>query len=169
MRRLGAALLLLLSVASGAAGQGTQALTVSGFVTATYTNATTTFSSIPNLGFPVAASAAFYVECMIVWQGSATTTGAKYQWTGPAAPSAVVSGAIFGITATTNANAAATALSTAMANTGTITAATNFMDVVRLSIVNGANAGTVQLQAAANGAGTLTIQPGSICTMVSAR
>jgi hypothetical protein len=117
----------------------------------------------------VAAGANYYVECEIVWQGSANTTGAKYQWTGPSAPSAVVSGASFGITATTGGNAAAVAFSSAMANTGTITTATNFHDVVRFALINGVNAGTVQLQAAANGVGTLTIQPGSACTLTPAR
>lgn len=168
MRRWLLAALLIVCGATAAGAQSNQTGTT-GFVTASYTNATTTFSSVPNLSFPVSAGANYYVECEIVWQGSANTTGAKYQWTGPASPSAVVSGATFGITATTSGNAAAVAFSSAMANTGTITTATNFHDVVRLSLINGATAGTVQLQAAANGVGTLTIQAGSSCTLSPAR
>jgi hypothetical protein len=52
-----------------------------------------------------------------------------------------------------------------MANAGTITTATNFVADVTLGLVNGTNAGTITLQAAANGAGTLTIQPGSYCQL----
>lgn len=154
--------------ASLASAQTLQAPTAV-FVTASYTNATTTFSSVPNIAFPVAANAAYQVTCYVTWQGSAGTTGAKYQWTGPAAPSVVVSGASFGITATTAGTAGAVAFSSSMANTGTITTATNFQDIVTLSLINGVNAGSVQLQAAANGVGTLTIQPGSACTLTPAR
>ena len=139
------------------------------FVTVAYTNATTTFSSVPNLAYPVSAGAFYIAECDIIWQGSAGTTGAKYQWTGPASPSAVASGATFGITATTGGTAAAVALTTPMANTGTITTATNFHDTVTLNLMNGTTAGLVQLQAAANGTGTLTIQPGSSCQFTPAR
>lgn len=139
------------------------------FVTPAYTNATTTFSSVPNLSFGVSAGASYVVECDIIWQGSAGTTGAKYQWTGPGSPQAVAAGATFGITATTAGTAAAVAFSSAMANTGTITTATNFHDFVTLNLINGANAGVIQLQAAANGAGTLTIQPGSSCNFLPAR
>jgi hypothetical protein len=167
-RLLGLALAALLLTAPTAHAQTSNGSTTN-FVTATYTNASTTFSSINNLSFPVSAGSNYYVECELVWQGSAGTAGAKYQWTGPAAPSAVVSGATFGITATTNGNAAVVAFSSAMANTGTITTATNFHDVVRLSLMNGVNGGTVQLQAAANGVGTLTIQPGSSCAMTPSR
>jgi hypothetical protein len=67
------------------------------------------------------------------------------------------------VTASTYLVSAVTAFGSPMANTGTITATTNFPDVITIGVVNGANAGTVQLQAAANGSGTLTIQPGSHC------
>lgn len=140
-----------------------------GLVTSAYTNATTTFTSVPNLAFAVQSNGAYTVKCSIIWQGSAGTTGAKYQFTGPAAPGAVAAGATMIVTATTVITASVTAFSSAMANTGTITTATNFIDRVDLGLINGANAGVVALQAAANGVGTLTIQPGSTCDFTTVR
>lgn len=135
------------------------------YVTTTYTNATTTFSNVTGLSFPVAASTNYHAVCRITWQGSATTTGPKYQWTGPASPTAVAASINSIVTASTFTTASAVAFSSAMANAGTITATTNFTDIVDLGLINGTTAGTLQLQAAANGVGTLTIQPGSWCSV----
>lgn len=133
------------------------------YLTSTYTNATTTFSNVTGLALPVAASQSYHLTCRITWQGSAGTTGPKYQFTGPAAPTAVVVGMNSVVTATTVINASAVAFSSAVANTGTVTTATNFTDDIDIAVINGTTAGTVQLQAAANGAGTLTIATGSYC------
>ena len=139
---------------------------VSQFVVgAAYTNATTSFTNVTGLtGFPVQANTSMKLSCDIYWQGSTTTAGPKYQFTGPASPTAVIAQATSEVTASTFTQSVVTAFSTPMANAGTITATTNFHDIVTLSLNNGANAGVVSLQAAANGAGTLTIQPGSVCT-----
>lgn len=137
----------------------------SAYVTSAYTNATTTFSNVTALSFAVGATTNYHATCRITWQGSAGTTGPKYQFTGPAAPTAVAVGMNSVVTATTVIAASAVAFSSAVANTGTVTAATNFTDTIDIGVVNGANAGTVQLQAAANGVGTLTIQPGSYCSI----
>ena len=134
-------------------------------VTSAYTNATTTFSSVLPLYFFANAGGNYRFVCRITWQGSATTSGPKYQFTGPASPTSVAVGMNSVVTATTTIAASATAFSTAVANTGTITATTNFTDVVDVGLVNGSTAGLVQLQAAANGSGTLTIQPGSYCIL----
>jgi hypothetical protein len=137
---------------------------------AAYTNATTTFSNVvggsgQTLQFSVEASTNYIVHCKLVWQGSANTTGPKFQWTGPASPTAVAATAFSNVTATTFNEVSSVAFSSSMANAGTITTATNFVADVTLGLVNGTNAGTVTLQAAANGAGTLTIQPGSFCQL----
>lgn len=136
------------------------------YTTTSYTNATTSFTSVPNLAFPVDAGKNYAITCRILWQGSAATTGPKYQFTGPTSPTAVVANALSAVTATTVTQASATAFATSMANAGTVTTATNFMDEVRIFVLNGANVGTVQLQAAANGAGTLTIATGSSCQLL---
>lgn len=136
------------------------------YSTGSYTNATTTFSTVAGLSFPVSANRNYHAYCRITWQGTANTTGPKYQFTGPAAPTAVLFSAFSWITnATFQAQSIVTAFSTPFANTGTITTATNFTDTIDLTVLNGANAGTVALQAAANGAGTLTIQNGSFCAV----
>jgi hypothetical protein len=130
-----------------------------------YTNATTTFSTVTGLTFPVEASTNYTGKCYILWQGSAGTTGPKFQFTGPASPTAVAASATSNVTATTYSTASATTFSSSMANAGTITTATNFMAEINFSVINGVNAGTLALQAAANGTGTLTIQLGSYCVM----
>jgi hypothetical protein len=140
--------------------------------TSAYTNATTTFSNVAgatantgSLQFFAQANRTYSVTCAITWQGSANTTGPKYQFTGPASPTAVAIGVFSNITSSTYTSGSVTAFSSAFANSGTITATTNFTDRVTLGLVNGATAGVVNLQMAANGAGTLTVQPSSFCTV----
>ena len=65
---------------------------------------------------------------------------------------------------TTVSVAPVTALSTQIPTTGTAaTATTNFIAKVHATLINGANAGTLQLQAKGVGTGTLTIGIGSYC------
>jgi hypothetical protein len=131
-----------------------------------YTNATTSFTSVPGLALGVAASTNYTMHCAIVWQASAATAGPQFQITGPASPTAVSINMVSAITATTTASAAATAFSSAMNPVGTtVTATTNEMAHIDMGLVNGVNGGTVQVQAAAQGVGTLTIQPGSYCVI----
>jgi hypothetical protein len=133
-----------------------------------YTNATTTFSTLGDgtrtVSFPVAANVDYTLSCKLFYQGSATTAGPKVQLTGPASPTAVILSVDGGTNATVYADAGATAFSTPVTAFGTLGAATtNFTLHIEAGIANGANAGTVALQLAANGAGTLTVQPGSYC------
>lgn len=142
---------------------GTLNAPVAQTLTTDYTNATTTFSTVSPFSFTVHAGRTYTYRCKIIWQGSASTTGPKYQFTGPASPTKVAASAFSAVTASTVTQATAVAFSSAMANAGTVTTATNFVDDVQLAVINGANAGTVALQAAANGTGTLTIKAGSSC------
>ncbi len=130
-----------------------------------YTNATTTFSTVTNMSFPVIANHKYQLSCNLYFNGSAGTAGPKFQLTGPAAPTTVV----LSVDGATNTNAYANGVvggfSTPVAVLGTLgAAATNFVAHVTAGIDNGANAGTVALQAAANGAGTLSIIAPSSCT-----
>jgi hypothetical protein len=137
-------------------------------LTSSYSNATTNFTNVAGgntLQFSVAANTNYAISCELVWQGSASTAGPKFQFTGPASPTAVAASAQIATTITTVRLPSVTAFSSSMAQSGTITATTNFPAHVRIGVVNGANAGTVTLQAAANGTGTLTIQPGSSCML----
>lgn len=136
-----------------------------------YTNATTTFSSVvggagQTLSFSVEASTNYILDCFLVWSASASTAGPKWQITGPASPTNVLIGASGGTGAAAFGDAVVTAFSSAITAFGTAGAtATNFVSYINMGLINGANAGTVTLQAAANGAGTVTIQPGSFCTL----
>ncbi len=139
----------------------TAAKGLTAFLTSNYTNSTTTFSSVSGLSFSVAANTNYKVRCDLDYQTSATTADVKIQWTGPASPTAVTYDLVTEVTASTLSASVATAFSTALSEAGTPTTATNFPLTLTLTLINGANAGTIQLQAAATGAGTITIIPGS--------
>jgi hypothetical protein len=141
------------------------------FLTSNYTNATTTFSSLTGMSFAVEASTNYKVECDLDYQTSATTADVKIQWTGPASPTFLVYDMVTEVTASTlssgvNPATATTtgAFSTAVTEAGTPTITTNFPMKLTMTLINGANSGTIQLQAAATGVGTITILPGA-CTM----
>ncbi len=132
------------------------------YSTASYTNATTTLSNITGLSFPVSASRNYHATCRVTWQASGTT-GPKYQFTGPAAPTAVMVGGTLAKTVTTASQLSAVAYATVITDAVAVTTLTNFTDIIDIGLINGVNAGTVQLQAAEQGAGTLTVQNGSFC------
>lgn len=135
-----------------------------------YTNATTSFSNLSsttNLAFTLDASTAYAGSCYLIYSASAATAGPKLQFTGPASPTAVLYSSLFQLTATpTYADSvSATAFSTSQTAGTTVTNGANLSVRVNFGISNGVNAGTLQLQAASQGVGTVTIQPGSYCTM----
>lgn len=137
---------------------------------AAYTNATTTFSNVvggagQTLQFALEASTNYTGVCRIMWQASAGTAGPKWQFTGPASPTAVALYAHNPVTTSTYLDVPATAFSSSMANASTPTTAVNFVTEISVGVLNGVNAGNMTLQAAANGTGTLTIQPGSYCQL----
>lgn len=153
---------------TGVSGVGPSNAAVA-MTTTAYTNNSTGFTNVigttggGGLTLPLSAFQNFTATCRITWQGSASTAGPKYQVTGPSSPTAVAIGLNSPITAATAENASAVAFSSAVANAGAVTATTNFTDTLSVAVVNGANAGAIYIQAAANGSGTLTIQPGSYC------
>lgn len=131
-----------------------------------YTNATTTFSTISDgtrsMSWAIAANTDYTMDCTFVGQGSATTAGPKFQLTGPASPTLVTLMVDGGTGTTAYANGSAIGFSSTNTTLGTLgVATTNFIWHVNASVINGANSGTLTLQAAANGAGTLTISGGS--------
>lgn len=133
-------------------------------LTAQYTNSTTGFTTVgtPNIAFPVNASQSYTAECHLYYQAAATG-GLNIQFTGPASPMAVIYGLTEPVSATAFAgDSVATAFSTSLGNAVT-TASTNFDAEVSFSLINGANAGTVTLQAKSSAAVQLQIQAGSYC------
>lgn len=135
------------------------------FTVGNYTNATTTFSNVTGLSFAVEASTNYGMECHLYFQGSVTTAGIKAQITGPASPTNVNIGLHQPLTASTYNDAVATAFSSSLGVTTAITATTNFEAVLTMGLFNGTNAGSVQVQLAAEGTGTLTVQNSSYCKL----
>lgn len=139
------------------------------FATAGYTNATSTFSNITGLSFAAAANTSYHATCYLTWNpGGATTVGPKYIWTGPASPTNVTAFGQLGKTVTTSSflSVSAASFATTLDDAVAVTASITQTDVVSVGIINGANAGTVQLQAALHSAsGTYTLQNGSYCVV----
>lgn len=127
------------------------------------TNATTTFANVTGLAVAVKPYTTYQLLCDIFWSTDTNTGGPKYQWTGPGSPTKVAAGMWSSVTTSTFLTATATAFSAAMANSGTVTTSAILGDRLALSVINGATAGTIQLQMASNGTGTLTIKSGSRC------
>ena len=134
-----------------------------GIATSTYTNATTTASNITGLSFAVAASTNYSIHCDLYYQGSAATAGLDITVTGPASPTSVFYSYDEFPTATTSQTAVANSFGTKLIGNASVTATTNLHAIVAIGLVNGANAGTVQVQGSATGAGTVTVQAGSSC------
>lgn len=135
------------------------------YTTSNYTNNTGLFTNVTGLSFSVAANTNYQVSCNIDFSVSAATAIPAIQWTGPAAPTAVTYDLVGGTNTTPQPNTrAATAFSTALNSQGVTNNALNYDMHTTMTLINGANAGTVQLQAEGQGAGTLTIFPAS-CTM----
>jgi hypothetical protein len=132
-------------------------------LTSTYTNATTTPSNITGLSFSVLASTNYAMTCQLYYQGSAGTAGLDITITGPASPTNVFYSYDEAPTATSYQSSVANAFATKLVGNATVTATTNLHATVTLGLMNGTNAGTVQVQGSATGAGTVTIQPGSFC------
>lgn len=139
------------------------------YATAGYTNATTTFSNITGLSFAVAASTNYHAICYLTWDpGGATTVGPKYIWTGPASPTAVTASGSLAKTVTTSSflSVKVASFATTLDDAVAVTASITQTDVLNIGVINGANAGTVQLQAALHSAsGTYTLANGSYCTV----
>jgi|HubBroStandDraft_6_1064221.scaffolds.fasta_scaffold00134_26 hypothetical protein len=148
----------------GANGPSTQNYPGITILTSQYTNSTTGFTNVTGgntLQFPVLANTTYTAECHLYYQ-SVALGGLNIEFTGPAAPTAVIYGLSEPTALGTTDNSVATAYSTSLGNV-IVTAATNFDALVSFSLINGANAGTVNLLAKASTAVQLQIQAGSFC------
>jgi len=133
-----------------------------------YTNATNSFTTVTGLSFAVNASTNYSGVCYIIWQNTAATNDAQFQFTGPAAPTAFrsshyhnTSNAATGVFAHAN----LTAFSSAYNPNATLAASgVDYMDTIAFTLVNGTNAGTVALQMADNtNTQTIQVEIGSYC------
>lgn len=131
--------------------------------TTDYTNATTTFSSVTGLAFPVAASRNYHAVCHIIWSASNGQAGPSYQFTGPILFTSVLTNILASVTSSSFFTMQASTFSSRMNNSNTVFVNTNMIDTINFDLVNGTVAGTVQLQASASNTGTLIIRSGSSC------
>jgi hypothetical protein len=135
------------------------------FLTSNYTNSTTTFTNVPGWSFAAAANTNYALHCDFTYQESLSGAQLQLQVTGPSSPTAVeINFSEFGANYSgpsymvSNASAFSTPVLAGQACTsgsfgpcaGTLT----------MTLINGANAGTVQVQAAATAAHQVTIYPG---------
>lgn len=105
----------------------------------------TAFGDVTGLAFAVLANGEYDFEFVLKVAGNSTDE-AKFQLTGPAAPTSLVFGANSQVTPTAAKNSAAIAFSTEI--DANLAGANNTEQIVTIRgyLVNGANAGTVQLQ-----------------------
>lgn len=132
-------------------------------ITTDYTNATTAFTSVTGLSFPVAASRNYHAVCHIIWNASAASAGPNYQFTGPILFTTVQTSVLSAVTASSFFTLTANTFQSRMNNSNTVFTNTNMIDTITFDFQNGTIAGTVQLQASAANTGTLTIRSGSAC------
>jgi hypothetical protein len=152
--------------ATSANAAGIQNMAATFFLANNYTNATTSFTSVTALAFPVNMNRSYHATCHIIWSANTTIANPKYQWTGPNSSTLTLATNLFAsVTLTSFANAFANTYSTTIVQTSAVLASTTFIDTIEFALANGANKGTVQLQAAAQGAGTVTILAGSSCVV----
>lgn len=136
-----------------------------GVSTGSYTNATTTASNVTGLSFSVEASTNYAMTCHLYFSASATTAGINAEITGPSSPTTVSYVLHQPLTSTTYTDSPSSAFSTKIGVTTSTTASTVFDATLTMGLQNGSNAGTVQVQLAAAGTGTLTLENGSFCQM----
>jgi hypothetical protein len=136
-------------------------------LTSAYTVSSNVFTNMTGLSIPVAVNTKYALICNLVYQVSSTSTIPQIRFTGPTSPTAVSYSSLWQQTA----NAApvftigpAAAFSTTQGAAPTA-ATTNFTLLLHLGLINGANAGTVQLQGAASVSGSFTVQPTSWCAV----
>jgi hypothetical protein len=135
-------------------------------LTGAYTNSTTGQTAVTGLSFLAAASTNYRYVCDLVYESSANTAGLQIAWTGPSSPATVTYSIDSAIGTGTSLAAGATtgtSFGTTIGGSGSAPTATYMPSHIVLSLVNGSNAGTVQLTAAAHGTGRVTVAAGSSC------
>jgi|GEM_PF-6457390 len=110
------------------------------------TNSTVTPADLPFLAFPIAANEAVNFIAYIHSFAAALTTGIGISATGPAAPTAVSLTLLSGSGAGTAMSIGVAAFATRAITTGHASITLPQLTIVHGAIVNGANAGTVQLR-----------------------
>jgi hypothetical protein len=132
------------------------------YLTSSFTTTSATPANVTGLSFAVSANKNYTVSCNLDYSDSSSTAAPQIAWTGPASPTAVTFDAMSVTSSTQVSSTVATSFTSIGIAPATSTA--NFPLKITLTLLNGSNAGTIQLQAAVTNSGTLTILPGS-CVM----
>ena len=135
-----------------------------GRVTSDWTSSSSSYTDVTGISFSAGANENWTAEALLYVTGGSSGQGCRFKVTGPSAPTAVLI-TIFGCTAS-GANfdtefqtgfSAASPAKTFCAGSGV----TGFVRI-RITVINGANAGTVRLQANnSSGSGNVTIRTNS--------
>lgn len=133
-------------------------------LTATRTNATTSYADITDLVIPVTANQRLSVECRFIYSANATTTGIGIGWTGPASPTLTGGLMTSGLTTATVGGTTSVGNDTGAVTTASVATTGNFATFEGVWN-NGANAGNVQMRFKSEVAiaSAIVIQPGSWC------
>jgi hypothetical protein len=122
-----------------------------------------TFQNVTGIVLPVAAGVSYFYICYFDYQVSTTSVIPQIKLTGPSAPTYVYYTSLWQIGASTSpvyAGPAASAFGTAQGASPTA-ATTNFQLLIHLTLLNGVNAGAIQLQTAAPTGGSFTLEGGA--------
>lgn len=139
-------------------------------LTSTYTNTTTSMTDVPGLSFPVVANTQYGLICFLTYQTSSSVTAAQFTFSGPVTPtalnySAVIQTNVGTSTAFYSPAVATTNFGAPLSTNGGNLATTNMSAIMYMGLISGSTAGTVQVRAAAQITGTITIQAGSFCAI----
>jgi hypothetical protein len=142
-------------------GQGANTLEVQG---ADFTNATATAATV--LSWPIYPYGVYALTCTLFWQNSGTSGDLVLTVTTPTSPtnSLFYSQIYTNKTGTLNGDVLTGSPLAYTSTTAPTASATSYRAIVEGTIENGANAGTLAIQASAS-AGTTTIKRGSYCKL----
>lgn len=150
---------------NGTIGGAACSVVQTAYLTSNYTNNSGTFTNIPGLSFPVLASKNYTISCNLDYSTTGSTTTIFFGWTGPGSPTTVTWDAFSAVINTGNQTSGVSTAFTAIGLAPPTTGGVNQPVRITMTLINGVNAGTLQLQAAQGGsAGTVTVIPGS-CVM----
>jgi hypothetical protein len=133
---------------------------------ANQTHALVAYANVTDLVFALLANTAYNFRFLVAYQSAATTTGIGLAMTFPASPTSIqyfqeYGGNLTAATAGASGTTFATAADTGATSIAVQTAATSYKAEVEGLIVNGANAGNLQLRVRAEVAAQVTIMAGS--------
>jgi hypothetical protein len=138
---------------------GTKPFQITG---ANYTNNSATVSTVvTSETIPASVNASF--SCFFTWLGSLTSTALTIQINTPATPTAINANVVIENSNTAPKPQLITAGGTSVTGGAAVIASQAYTLSIYGTLENGSNSGTIQIQAAESGGGTVTINRGGFC------